>query len=371
MTDPPAAQDNTGTVLGHDWLTGMRGGERVLEILCGMFPDAPILTLIHEPAAVSDAINAHGITTSALQRIPGVARRYRAFLPFFPMAVSGLRTPDADLLITTSHCVAKGLRRPRGGKHICYCFTPMRYAWTFYNEYFGTNPLKAMVVKPILAALRDWDRRASAGVDRFVAISRHVQKRIRNFYDRDSDIVYPPVDTDRCTPGASPAADYDLVVSALVPYKRVDLAVKAYARIGYPLKVVGTGSQTNSLRAGAAGNVEFLGWQSDDAVLDLYRNCRLLVFPGEEDFGIVPLEAQACGRPVVAYAKGGALETVEKDVSGIFFDEQTAEALQSAVTTCADTEWDTAAIRANAERFSIPHFRAGIQRVVGEVISDQ
>ena len=368
MSDAARERTDPSVVLGHDWLIGMRGGERVLEIFCDMFPQAHILTLIHDPAAVSEAINAHTITASALQRVYDAGIRYRTLLPLFPMIVRGLKTPAADILLTSSHCVVKGLRRPPGGKHICYCFTPMRYAWTFYDEYFGTNPLKAMIVKPILAALRSWDRRASARVDRFVAISKHVQKRIKDFYGRESDIVYPPVDTGRCTPGTPPSADYDLIVSALVPYKRVDLAVRAYARVGYPLKVVGTGSQLDTLRANAAGNVEFLGWQSDDAVLDLYRNCRMLVFPGEEDFGIVPLEAQACGRPVVAYARGGALETVERDVSGVFFEQQTEDSLAAAVTTCADTRWDSTAIRANAERFSIPKFREGIRRVVADVL---
>jgi len=371
MNEQTAEKGQPKVVLGHDWLIGMRGGERVLEILCDMFPDAPILTLLHDPTAVSNTINAHSVTSSLLQRVYDAGGRYRGLLPLFPAILRGLKTPEADILITSSHCVAKGLRRPPGGKHVCYCFTPMRYAWTFYDEYFGRNPLKAMVVKPILAALRAWDRRVSSRVDRFVAISEHVRKRIRDFYGRDSDIVYPPVDTDRCTPGAGASADYDLVVSALVPYKRVDLAVRAYTGLGYPLKVVGTGSQADALRAQAGSNVEFLGWQSDDAVLQLYRNCRLLVFPGEEDFGIVPLEAQACGRPVVAYARGGALETIAKNVSGVFFEEQTEESLKAAVAACADTPWDISAIRANAEKFSIRHFRAGIERVVSEVISDQ
>jgi glycosyltransferase involved in cell wall biosynthesis len=352
-------------VLSHDWLTGMRGGERVLEILCRAFPGAPVLTLIHNPDAISDVINAHSVRTSWLQSVPGIMEHYRRFLPLFPAAIGRVRAPGADLLISTSHCVAKGVRVPPGAKHLCYCFTPMRYAWTFYEEYFGRNPLKGAVAKPLLAGLRAWDRSTSRRVDRFVAISRHVQNRIRDFYGRDSDIVYPPVDTDRWTPGPAPHGMFDLIVSALVPYKRVDLAVRAYAKLGYPLKIVGTGTGLAGLRATAPPNVEFLGRQPDEKLLDLYRSCRLLVFPGEEDFGIVPLEAQACGRPIVAFARGGALETVEAGVTGVFFEEQTEEALLAAVSECAARQWDPAAARSNAERFGVEQFVSGLAASVG------
>jgi glycosyltransferase involved in cell wall biosynthesis len=348
------------TVLSHDWLTGMRGGERVLEVLCRGFPRAPIFTLLHNPAAVSGIINSHPIVASPLQRVPGIARRYRHFLPFFPAAVAALRPPPCDLVISASHCVAKGIRPPPGARHLCYCFTPMRYAWTFHEEYFGRNHAQAFLARPILAALRRWDRRASRRVDRFVAISRHVQKRIRDFYGRDSDVVYPPVDTQRWTPGGPASGAFDLMVSALVPYKRIDLAVTAYTRLGFPLKIVGTGSELQHLRPLAGRNVEFLGWRPDEDILPLYRNCRLLVFPGEEDFGIVPLEAQACGRPVVAYARGGAMETVAPGVSGVFFERQTADALLDAVRTCASRRWDSGAIRANAERFDTQSFINGL-----------
>jgi glycosyltransferase involved in cell wall biosynthesis len=346
--------------LCHDWLTGMRGGERVLEILCRAFPRAPILTLMHNPAAISAVINAHDIRASWLQSVPGVTRRYRYLLPLFPLAVERLPAPPADLLISTSHCVAKGLRPAAGTRHLCYCFTPMRYAWTFYEEYFGPSRLKALVCKPLLSCLRRWDRQASARVDRFVAISRHVQKRIKEFYGRESDVVYPPVDTERYTPGNGNPKDFDLVVSALVPYKRVDLAVAAYSRTKHPLKVVGVGSELSKLKAAAGPNVEFLGWQTDKAIVELYRSCRLLLFPGEEDFGIVPLEAQACGRPVVAYGRGGVLETVRENVSGVFFEEQTEDDLIAAVETCAAAQWDTAAVRANAEPFGVANFVRGL-----------
>lgn len=348
--------------LSHDWLTGMRGGERVLEILCREFPDAPIHTLIHNPAAISESIRRHPIHTSWLQSIPGITLRYRHFLPLFPLAVASQRLGPADLLISTSHCVAKAVRTRPGTRHLCYCFTPMRYAWTFRKEYLGRNPVKRLAAAPLLKALQIWDRRTARRVDRFVGISRHVQKRIQDFYGRESDLVYPPVDTLRITPGKTGTAPgrFDLVVSALVPYKCVDLAVRAYARSGFPLKIVGTGTERGKLQSAATANIEFLGWQSDADVLELYRACRMLVFPGEEDFGIVPLEAQACGKPVVAYARGGCLETVQPGVSGMMFEHQTEDSLLEAVERCATHAWDPAAIRANAERFSEAHFVAGL-----------
>ncbi len=352
--------------LSHDWLTGMRGGERVLELLCAGFPAAPIFTLIHNPSAISDAINRHPVTASRLQPVPGIMKYYRYFLPFFPAAIERMSAPNADLLISTSHCVAKGLIPPRGAKHLCYCFTPMRYAWTFYGEYFGRNPLKKALLSPALARLREWDRRASDRVDVFLTLSRHVQQRIKDFYGRESEVVYPPVNVDYFTPGAAGHDGFDLLVSALVPYKRVDLAVSAYSKLGYPLKVVGIGTETEALRRGAGPNVEFCGWLPDDRIRELYRRCRLLVFPGEEDFGIVPLEAQACGKPVVAFRRGGALETIEDGISGLFFSEQNDASLLSAVEEGAGRAWDTVAIRRHAERFGpqpfIDGLAAGIRR---------
>ena len=361
MTTFPDNWPKVRAALCHDWLTGMRGGERVLEILCDGFPDATIYSLLANPGSVSDTIRSHPIETSWMQRIPRIADHYRSYLPVFPNAVNSLRPGNVDLMVSTSHCVAKSIRTQPNTRHLCYCFTPMRYAWTFYEEYFGNNPAKALLAKPLLAALRRWDANTASRVDRFVGISKHVQKRIKDFYGRESDVVYPPVDTKRCTPRENPGAGgFDLIVSAMVPYKRVDLAVAAYSKLGYPLKVVGVGGKLAELQAVAGDSIEFLGWQSDAAVLDLYRDCRMLIFPGEEDFGIVPLEAQACGRPVVAYALGGALETVNDGVSGVFFSEQTVDGLIDGIERCAATTWDPAAIRQNAERFDTANFIAGL-----------
>jgi glycosyltransferase involved in cell wall biosynthesis len=357
----PASWKTLKVVLCHDWLTGMRGGERVLELLCEAFPEAPIFTLLHNPKAVSETINKHPIHASWLHSIPGIERHYRNFLPFFPGAIERFRVPrEADVIISTSHCVAKGLKPLPGMPHLCYCFTPMRYAWLFHDEYLGGNPLKKALARPLLAWLRRWDKNASPRVSRFVGISRHIQDRITRFYGREADVVYPPVDLARWTPDFAPSGDFDLIASALVPYKKIDLAVAAYSRSGRRLKIVGTGTEYAALKAAAGANIEFLGWQSDEALLDLYRRCRLLVFPGEEDFGIVPLEAQACGRPVVAYGRGGALETVKSGVSGIFFEQQTPESLQAAVVECAARTWDSIAIRTHAEAFSIQAFINGL-----------
>ena len=347
-------------VIAHDWLTGMRGGERVLEILCRAFPRAPIYTLFYNPDAVSPAIRARRVIPSRLQRVPGILKHYRRLLPLFPAVIESFRLPRADLVVSASHCVAKGIRAPEGARHLCYCFTPMRYAWVFYDEYFGRNPFKKMLLSPVLARLRRWDCASSARVNRFVTLSNHVQKRIKDFYNRDADVVYPPVDLSFWTPGGNAGGNYDLAVSALVPYKRLDLAVRAYNKLGWPLKIAGTGTEARKLSAMAGGNIEFLGRVSDDRLRELYRNCRCLVFPGEEDFGLVPVEAQACGRPVVAFARGGALETVIEGQTGVIFRDQTAEALAAAVGACARREWDSRAIRANAERFSVQNFLAGL-----------
>lgn len=353
--------------LAHDWLTGMRGGERVLEVLCRAFPRAPIYTLIHNPGAVSDIINAHAIKSSWLKYIPGIRQHYRYFLPFFPNAIEHLQPAPADLLISTSHCVAKSLHPPKGARHLCYCFTPMRYAWLFYEEYFGKNALKKMALAPYLQHLRAWDRATCDRVDHFVALSRHVQKRILEFYGRAADVVYPPVNTTFWTPASATSADvphaanaYDLIVSALVPYKKIELAVRAYTRLGYPLKIVGTGTAYNRLGRMAGANIEFLGHLDDERIRNLYRHCRLLVFPGEEDFGIVPVEAQACGRPVVAYGIGGVLETVVAGQTGVFFNEQTEADLLAAIEQAAAIRWEPGVIRANAERFGEANFISGL-----------
>ena len=356
--------------LAHDWLNGMRGGERCLDLIGREFPRAELYTLLFRPEQVSEAIRHRKVHVSGLQRVPFFLDHYRWFLPLFPAAIESFRLPaGTDLVLSTSHCVAKGIVPPEGAKHLCYCFTPMRYAWSLQEDYFGKNRIKRAALELALGRLRRWDRAASARVDRFVAISRHVQARIERYYGREAGVVYPPVATGFFTPDARGGHDgYDLIVSALVPYKRVDLAVRTYARMGHPLKIAGVGTELEALKRLAAPNVEFLGRVPDEGIRELYRRCRFLVFPGEEDFGIVPLEAQACGKPVLAYGRGGLLETVVDGTTGVFFGEQTEEALIDAASRAEKTAWNAEAIRAHAERFGEERFLDGIREEIARLM---
>ena len=359
--------------LVHDWLTGMRGGERCLEVFCELFPEADLYTLLHVSGSVSATIERRRIVTSFVQRLPAATHRYRHYLPLFPAAVARFDLAGYDLVLSSSHCVAKGARARRGALHVCYCFTPMRYVWDLYDDYFGARApaLARLVMPPVAAALRRWDRRTCARVDRFVAISRHVAARIERCYGRRADVIYPPVDVSRFRLGEG-AGEFYLVVSALAPYKRVDLAVLAANRLGIRLVVVGSGTEEARLRVLAGPTVEFLGWQSDAEVAELYARCRALVFPPLEDFGIAPLEAMAAGRPVIAFARGGALETVvpldgaDEPPTGLFFDAQTPEALVAAIRRFEATahRFEPKALRARAEQFDRPRFKAQMAKYV-------
>jgi len=365
MTDSvvqyPASWPSQSVALCHDWLTSMRGGEKVLELLGAGFPQADLYCLLYKPGSISPTIEQRRIHTSILQKVPGIYTRYRYLLPLFPFAVRTLGTAEADLLISTSHCAAKALRKRNGAKHLCYCFTPMRYAWTFHEEYFGRSILKRAMLAPVLGSLRRWDRNNSAGVDLFVAISRHVQARIENFYGRESDIVYPPADTNFYTLDRTrPREDFDLVVSALVPYKRVDLAVSAYTRTGRRLVVVGAGIEFDRLKASAGPSVSFLGWQPNEKIRELYQTCRHLIFPGEEDFGIVPVEAMACGAPVLAFNRGGTTETVVHGSTGLFFEKKTPDCLIDCIRQAEARPWNHEMIRRRAEDFSQQKFIDGM-----------
>lgn len=355
-------------VLVHDWLTGTRGGEKCLEPLCRRWPNAKLLTLIHARGTVPPAVEAVRVHPSFLNALPKVERYYRYLLPLMPFA-AGWRISDADLVVSLSHAVAKSARAPTGVPHVCYCFTPMRYAWHMQDAYFQkTGPvgrLKARAVDAILGRIREWDRRTAARVTHFVAISNAVRDRIRDCYDRDAVVIYPPVDTDFYTPSGAPREDFYLVVSALAPYKRFDLALAACAALGKKLVVIGSGQHLAKLKAGAGPNVSFLGWQSDEVIRDHLRRAKALLFPGEEDFGIVPLEAQACGCPVIGFARGGLTETVRPlgaagDPTGVFFAEQTAGAVCEAIERfeAASDRFDPRAARRQAVLFRKDRFEA-------------
>jgi glycosyltransferase involved in cell wall biosynthesis len=325
--------------LVHDWLTGMRGGEKVLESFCRILPGAPIYTLVHLPGQVSPLIESHPIHASGFNRLPGVAGYYRHLLPFYPGAADRFRLPPVRLVLSSSHCVAKGVRPPAGAVHVSYVHTPMRYVWDLYDAYFGPGRGGAgrWLMPLVRGYLQRWDVRTAGRVHHFVANSRHVARRILRHYRRRATVIHPPVDTGRFAP-ADQVGDYYLVVSALVPYKRVDLAVEACTHTGRRLKVVGKGPELERLRTLAGPTVEFLGWQPDEALPELYARARALIFPGEEDFGITPLESMASGRPVAAFARGGALETVVgpedpqgRPQTGEFFREPLAGDLAAAL----------------------------------------
>ena len=350
--------------LVHDWLTGMRGGEKVLESLCRLFPDAPIHTLLHTPGTMSPEIERHPIVCSFLQRIPGIDRRYRAFLPLFPSAIEGFDLSGYDLVLSSSHCVAKGVRPHPEALHISYCHTPMRYAWDMREAYLK-NPLSRLAAAPLLRYLRGWDRRSSDRTHRFIANAEHVRERIRRCYGREADVIHPPVETDRFHL-ADRTDGYFLIVSALVPYKRIDLAVDAFNRLGLPLRIVGDGPERRHLMRRARPNVTFLGRQPDDCLPDLYARAAAFILPGLEDFGIAPVEAQAAGRPVIALRAGGALETVVENRTGQFFWPQTVEALAEAVRRFDPSRFPPEDLRAHAQRFDRSVFERRMREIVNE-----
>jgi glycosyltransferase involved in cell wall biosynthesis len=370
---------NLRVVLVHDWLTGMRGGEKCLEALCRRFPRARLLSLLHRPGSVSPIIEGLKPRSSILQHLPGVHRYYRYLLPLMPLAARW-RIPACDVVISLSHCVAKAARPPRGVPHLCYCFTPMRYAWQMREAYLeGHGPVRRAIGGAMLDRLQLWDRQTSELVTRFVAVSKTVQARIRECYGRDSRVIYPPVDTDFYRPAAVERDNVYLVVSAMAPYKRIDLAIDACNRLRRQLVIIGTGPEHARLRRRAGPTVAFLGWQPDSAVRDWLRRCRALLFPGEEEFGLVPVEAMACGTPVIAYGRGGATETVvpldastgvAEQATGIWFPEQSVDSLASAIEDfeARSGELTSRAARNRALRFSTPHFAAKILREVADVV---
>jgi glycosyltransferase involved in cell wall biosynthesis len=357
--------------LVHDWLTGMRGGEKALEVICERFPDADLFTLVHVPGSVSPEIERHRIHPSFVQRLPLAGRFWRHYLPLFPTAVERWNFDAYDLVLSSSHCAVKSVIHPAHGRHLCYCFTPMRYAWDQFEAYFGPERLGAAgtaLMRPVMARLAEWDRRTADRVDRYVAISHHVAGRIGRYYNREASVVYPPVDTTFFRPDETPSEGFALVVSALVPYKRIDVAIEACANAKVPLLIVGDGPDRSNLEQAATGETRFLGRVPDEAIRDLYRRAAVVLLPGEEDFGIVPLEAQACGRPVVALGKGGALETVVDGETGLLAGEPGAAAFGDAVSRAMAHRFDRGAIRRHAERFGRERFGDEIEALVSDTM---
>jgi glycosyltransferase involved in cell wall biosynthesis len=371
----------------------MRGGEKVLEALCELFPKAVIFTLFYEPSKVSKRITRHEVRASILNKLPGSRRSYRKMLLLYPKAMESFKLDDFDLCISISHSAAKGIRPGPNSLHICICLTPMRYIWDRFDDYFNdvdTGQLKRHLARTICMHLRRWDVQSSSRVDLFVAISEFVRRRVKKFYNRPSHVIYPFAETDFYKPALPTDAtariesyrggDYFLAVSALVPYKRIQDIVEAFRGLNERVVIVGDGPDKKRLIEMAPPNVEFTGWVSDDNLLGLYRNCKAFIFPGVEDFGIVPVEAQACGRPVVALAEGGALETVDgpilgiddlerKDATGLLYRKPGAVYLIEAIRHFDQMHFDPAIIRQNALRFSRKVFLTTMLDFVSESYS--
>jgi glycosyltransferase involved in cell wall biosynthesis len=368
----PLAGEGLRVALVHDWLTGMRGGERTLEAIFELFPQAHLFTLLHVPGSVSPAIEAAPIHTSFVQRVPLAARFYRSLLPVFPAAIEQFDLDDFDLVISSSHCAAKSVVPTGRARHLSYCFTPMRYAWDQFDAYFGPDrvgPRASQLFRLGLSAMARWDSSTAGRVHRYVAISQYVAGRIRRYYNRVASVVHPPVDTTFFHPSGRPSDGYALIVSALVPYKRVDLAMRACARARVPLRIVGIGPDDARLRAAAEPGVEFLGALSDTQIRAAYQGAAVVLLPGVEDFGIAPVEGQACGRPVVALREGGASETVIDGETGVLVPEATDGAFADAVRQVVDGAFDSDAIRHHALRFSRNRFQTELRGHVTELLA--
>jgi glycosyltransferase involved in cell wall biosynthesis len=345
----------------------MRGGENVLQELVQLFPVAEVHTLVSKPDSLTPQLRSKMIAASALQKLPGATRHYAKMLPLFPWAVRTMKVPDeTQLVICSDASVVKGARIPKHANMVCYCHSPPRYLWDLQEEYARQastiGPVGRLVFKASVPYVREFDRRSAQRVDHFIANSRFVQQRIKNCYGCESTVINPPVDLESFASSGRAPEDFYLVVSQLVPYKRIDIAVDAFNALGKKLIVIGQGSELETLKRRAGRNIEFLGSQTKEVLRDHYRRCRAFIFPGIEDFGITPLEAMASGRPVIAFATGGALETVVDGETGYFFHEQTPDALVAAVRKfeALDSPPGAAACRARAEDFSPELFRSRI-----------
>jgi glycosyltransferase involved in cell wall biosynthesis len=357
--------------LVHYWLVGMRGGEAVLEALCEMYPSADIFTHVVRPDRISETIKKHAIKTSFIARLPFADRYYQKYLPLMPLALEQFDLRDYDLVISSESGPAKGVLTSPDTIHICYCHTPMRYVWNMYLEYQQSAGVGVRHLMPwIMYRMRQWDFISAARVDAFVANSENVARRIRKFYRREATVIHPPVDVQAFQP-ASKREDFYLYVGQLVSYKRVDLAIDACNRLGRSLVIIGDGEQRAALQKRAGPTIQFLGRTSPQQLRDSYARCRAVLFPGEEDFGIVPLEASASGTPVIAFAKGGALETVVDRVTGVFFDEQSSGSLIDAIVDFEKIEhrFQTQQMVAHAAEFSKEQFKQQIAAFIKEQVS--
>ncbi len=355
--------------LVHDFLLKLGGAERVLKVFSEMFPDAPIYTLFYDEEKVGDVFPAERIRTSFLSKYPDfIKKRYRYLTHKMPEAVEDFDFEEFDLVISSSSAYAHGIITPLHTKHLCYCHSPMRYAWDWSNEYrkeHDISGLKTWLYSPLLKSLRTWDKIAADRPTKYLANSRNVQKRLKKYYRADSDIVYPPVDCDRFR-ASDKHSNYFLIVSTLTPYKKIDLAVQLFNKLGRRLVVIGDGPHRKYLENIAADNIDFLGFKDDDTVKEYIENCRALIFPGEEDFGIVPVEAMAAGKPVLAFGKGGGTETIISGKTGEFFFEQTVESMEDGLARLLYNEkfYKPSTIRRHAKNFSREIFEKKIKQKI-------
>ena len=358
------------TALVHEWLTNVAGSERVLLALHELYPEAPVYTSVFVPEEFPELAGAD-VRTSFMQRIPGAKTKHQAFPFLRTVAFERFDLSEYDVVISSCHAESKGVLTRPETLHVCYCYTPIRYYWSGYHHYLANprygplNPLVKAAMPYMTNYLRVWDRCAADRVDIFVAISHYVADRIWKYYRREAEVIYPPVNTSWLE--ISPRVDdYFLLAGRLIPYKRADIVVEAFNRLGLPLKVAGTGTELDSLRAVAGPNVEFLGRVSDQELKDLYSHCQALIFPPEEDFGIVPLEAMAAGRPVIAYRKGGAMETVVEGETGIFFDRQDTQSLVDAIKAFDAGDFEPERARQQALKFDVEVFKEKMRRFVDQ-----
>lgn len=354
--------------IAHDWLTNMGGAEKVIINFTEIYPNAPIYTTVYNPQKLDESLQKVTVKTTFLQKLKGANKRHQSLLPLMPIAWEQLDFNDFDVVLSSSSSCAKGLVTSPDTMHVCYCHTPMRYAWEFYSEYLEREKigfLKRKLIPIIMNYIRIWDVTSANRVDYFIANSENVARRIRKHYRRDAIVIHPPVRASYFNT-SSIDKDYFLIVSRLVPYKRIDLAVEVFNELGLPLIVIGQGPQFEYLQGIAKDNVKLLGRQSDEVIKEHYAECRAFIFPGEEDFGITPLEAQASGRPVIAYGKGGALETVVEGKTGIFFKNQTKEDLIQAIKEFDKMCFDKNEIRNHALKFDESVFKQKIIDFISE-----
>jgi len=350
----------------HYWLTNMRGGERVLEAFCDMFPEATIFTHVVDRDKISAKLKRHEIRTTFISKFPFATSHYQKLLPFMPRALEEIDLSEFDLVISSESGPAKGVITPPHAFHLCYCHSPMRYIWDLYPHYQKSAGFLARQVFPGIAhRLRTWDVTSAARVDQFIANSNFVKRRIEKYYRRDAAVIHPPVAVSEFAQSrAGATADYFLAAGELVGYKRFDLVVDAFTQLGLPLKIVGDGEQSKELQRRAGPSIEFLGRVDFEELKQRFAECRALVFPGEEDFGMVPVEVMATGRPVIAFGRGGALDIVEDDKTGILFPKQTTESLIGAVHRFQDTEFDVDQIQKSTERFSSDEFKIQVRELL-------